>query len=70
MGVSKNMGEPKKTCFGNHSQPKQDKHLTKHMGVSKNRGGHQIIHLEIGFGTIIFTIHFGGKIPLFLETSI
>ena len=23
-------------------------------------------HLFIGFGTIIFTIHFGGKIPLFL----
>ncbi len=30
----------------------------------------QIIHLFIGVGTIIFTIHFGGKIPLFLETSI
>ena len=29
----------------------------------------QIIHLFIGFGTMIFTIHFGGKkIPLFLET--
>ena len=39
-----------------------------YMGVSKNRGGFtpQIIHLFIGFGTIIFTIHFGGKIPLFL----
>ena len=28
----------------------------------------QIIHLFIGF-SIICTIHFGGKIPLFLETS-
>ena len=43
------------------------------MGVStKNRGGvylkpPQIIHLFIGFGTIMFTIHFGGKILLFLE---
>ena len=26
----------------------------------------QIIPCLIGFGTIIFTIHFGGKIPLFL----
>ena len=28
----------------------------------------QIIHLFIGFGTIIFTIHFG--VPLFFETPI
>ena len=36
---------------------------------TKNRGGKhpQIIHLFIGFGTIIFTIHFG-VFPLFLET--
>ena len=31
-------------------------------------GNPQIIHLFIGFGTIIFTIHFG--VPLLLETSI
>ena len=37
-----------------------------YMGVSKNRGvSPQIIHLFIGF-SIIFPIHFGGKIPLFL----
>ena len=35
------------------------------MGVSKNRGGlPKSSHLLIGF-SIIFTIHFGGKIPLF-----
>ena len=40
------------------------------MGVSKNMGKTpQIIHLKIGV-SVIFTIHFGGKIPLFLETSI
>ena len=41
------------------------------VGVSKKNVGKppQIIHLFIGFGTMIFTIHFGGKkIPLFLET--
>ena len=32
------------------------------MGVSKNNGKTpQIIHLFIGFGTMIFTFHFGGK---------
>ena len=36
-----------------------------HLGVSKNRGTPKLSIL-IGFGTIIFTIHFGGKIPLFL----
>ena len=43
------------------------------MGVEAKIGGKltpQIIHLFIGFGTIIFTIHFGGKNPLFLETPI
>ena len=34
------------------------------MGVSKNRGGPQIIHLFIGF-SIIFTIHFGVFPPIF-----
>ena len=36
---------------------------------SENSGGNppQIIHFFIGF-SMIFTIHFGGKIPLFLET--
>ncbi len=33
------------------------------MGVSKNMGFPQIIHLNIGFGTIIFTIHFGWFSP-------
>ena len=41
------------------------------MGVSKNNGilppNHPFVHRV---GTIIFTIHFGGKIPLFLETSL
>ncbi len=37
------------------------------MGVSKNNGTPKSSIL-IGF-SIIFTIHFGGKIPLFLETS-
>ena len=37
-----------------------------YMGVSKNNGKTpQIIHLFVGF-SIIFTIHFGGQIPLFL----
>ena len=36
-----------------------------YMGVSKNSGIPKSSIL-IGFGTIIFTIHFGGKIPLFL----
>ena len=36
-----------------------------HMGVSKNRVYPQIIHFNRVF-PIIFTIHFGGKIPLFL----
>ena len=43
------------------------------MGVSKNRGFYpQIIHLFIGFGTIIFTIHFGGfyTTPIFGSTPI
>ena len=35
------------------------------MGVSKNRGIPKS-SISIGFGTIIFTIHFGGKIPLCL----
>ena len=36
-----------------------------YMGVSKNRRKYpQIIHFKFGF-SIIFTIHFGGKIPLF-----
>ena len=40
------------------------------LGVSKNRGKTpQIIHFFGGF-SMIFTIHFGGKIPLFLETPI
>ncbi len=30
----------------------------------------EIIHLFIGFGSIIFTIHFGGFYPYFLETPI
>ena len=39
-----------------------------HVDVSKNRGKTpQIIPCLIGFGTIIFTIHFG--IPLFLEIT-
>ena len=38
----------------------------EHVGVSKNRGTPKSSIL-IGFSTI-FTIHFGGKIPLFLET--
>ena len=38
------------------------------MGVSKKKGTPKSSIL-IGF-SIIFTIHFGGKIPLFLETSI
>ena len=40
------------------------------VGVEPKIGGKkppQIIHLFIGFGTIIFTIHFG--VPLFLETA-
>ena len=37
------------------------------MGVSENSGfSPQIIHLYIGF-SMIFTIHFGGKLPLYLE---
>ena len=40
-----------------------------YMGVSKNRGGFyppKSSHLFIGFGTILFTIHFGGvKSPYF-----
>ena len=43
------------------------------MGVSKNRGKTpQIIHLFIGIGTIIFTIHFGGSSfpPIFASTPI
>ena len=39
------------------------------MGVSKNRGGPPKSSMFIGF-SIIFTIHFGGKIPLLLETPI
>ena len=38
---------------------------SKHMGVSKNNGTPKSSHLFIGF-SIIITIHFGGKIPLFL----
>ena len=38
------------------------------MGVSKNSGTPKSSIL-IGF-SIIFTIHFGGKLPLFLETPI
>ena len=43
--------------------------MSVYKGISKNNGKTpQIIHLFIGFWTIIFTIHFGGKIlPLFLE---
>ena len=37
------------------------------MGVSKNRATPKS-SISIGFGTIIFTIHFGGQIPLCLET--
>ena len=37
------------------------------MGVSQNNGTPKSSICLIGFGTIIFTIHFGGKIPLFLE---
>ena len=54
--------------------PKQTRLLTMaHMGVDPNIGvgflpPPQIIHLFMGFGTIIFTIHFG--VPSFLETSI
>ncbi len=41
--------------------------MSRDMGVSKNRGvSPQIIPFIIGFGTIIFTIHVGGKPPLFL----
>ena len=37
------------------------------VGVSKHNGFPQIIRLFIGFGSLIFTIHFGGfSIPLFL----
>ena len=37
-----------------------------HMGVSKNRGGPPKSSILIGFGTIIFTIHFGGfTTPIF-----
>ena len=41
------------------------------MGVEPKIGGKftpQIIHLFIGFGTIIFTIHFGGFPPIFGNT--
>ena len=38
------------------------------MGISKNNGTPKSSIL-IGF-SIIFTIHFGGKLPLFLETTI
>ena len=38
------------------------------MGVSKNRGGPPKSSILIGF-SIIFTIHFGGKIPLFLGST-
>ena len=39
------------------------------MGVSKNNGIPQIIHLFIGF-SMIFTIHFGGFTPIFGNTQI
>ena len=43
--------------------------VKSHMGVSKNTGfSPQIIHLFIGFGTMIFTIHFGGFTPIFGNT--
>ena len=50
-----------------------DKTPLEYMGVEPKIGffhvfSPQIIHLFIGFGTIIFTIHFG--LPLFLETPI
>ena len=38
------------------------------LDVSKNRGGPPKSSIFIGFGTIIFTIHFG--VSLFLETAI
>ena len=45
-------------------------HPYNYMGVSKNNGKTpQIILTLIGF-SIIFTIHFGGKPSLFLETPI
>ena len=47
-------------------EDQQDRSFSYQMGASKNNGTPKIIHLFIGFGTIIFTIHFGGKIPLFL----
>ena len=44
----------------------------EYMGVSKNRGGKppNLHHLFIGFGTIIFTIHFGGFPPICGNTHI
>ena len=42
----------------------QNRHVWSYMGVSKNRGTPKSSIL-IGF-SMIFTIHFGGKIPLFL----
>ncbi len=39
------------------------------MGVSKNSGTPQIIHWIIGFGTIIFTIHFGFFSPYFWRAT-
>ena len=42
-----------------------DEFQALHKGVSKNRGGPPKSSILIGF-SIIFTIHFGGQIPLFL----
>ena len=39
------------------------------MNVSKNKGTPKTMDFVFGV-SIIFTIHFGGKIPLFLETPI
>ena len=43
-------------------------YISSQMGVSKNNGTPKSSIL-IGFSTI-FTIHFGGKIPLFLEVQL
>ncbi len=69
---------------GSRSQAIRSNSLTKIRGTSKrscsklyacqpkNRGGKtpQIIHLFIGFGTIIFTIHFAFFPPIFGNTNI
>ena len=45
-------------------------HKYLYMGVSKNRGFYPKSSILIGFGTIIFTIHFGGFPPIFGNTHI